>query len=332
MTKTEIRRMVTAAAAACEDKKAEQIRILELDPADSGFTDYFLICSGTNDRQNQAIATAVEERMERDFNTRPNSIEGYRQGEWILLDYVDFVVHIFSEEKRDFYHIERLRKTATTLDLEELKASLTKRVSAVRKKVKPPKRSPRKNRPQKRSPPRKSPPKKAARRLLRSLPRERPSRPPLKSFRNQTPAKPRQNAKNLFDSDDAVPDTQVETWSHFKYRMKLRGNHMRKFGVLALIAPTVIAASFVAVPAFAFQGGNSAYPTASSALSAEITSKLDTKNATVGEVVIAKTLSSTTLGNGTDIPRGAMLSGKVTAVRRSRLAEAPPQSRSPSIR
>ena len=134
MTKTEIRRMVAAAAAACEDKKAEQIRILELDPADSGFTDYFLICSGTNDRQNQAIATAVEERMERDFNTRPNSIEGYRQGEWILIDYVDFVVHIFSEEKRDFYHIERLRKTATSLDLEELKASLTKRVSAVRKK------------------------------------------------------------------------------------------------------------------------------------------------------------------------------------------------------
>jgi len=134
MTKTEIRRMVAAAAGACEDKKAEQIRILELDPADSGFTDFFLICSGTNDRQNQAIATAVEERIERDFNTRPNSVEGYRQGEWILLDYVDFVVHIFSEEKRDFYHIERLRKTATTLDLEELKTSLTKRVSAVRKK------------------------------------------------------------------------------------------------------------------------------------------------------------------------------------------------------
>ncbi|MHB1674302.1 MAG: ribosome silencing factor [Acidobacteriaceae bacterium] len=134
MTKTEIRRMVAAAAAACEEKKAEQIRILELDPADSGFTDYFLICSGTNDRQNQAIATAIEERMKRDFGTRPNSMEGYRQGEWILLDYVDFVVHIFSEEKRDFYNIERLRKTATTLDLEQMKASLTKRVAAVRKK------------------------------------------------------------------------------------------------------------------------------------------------------------------------------------------------------
>ena len=126
--------MVTAAAAACEEKKAEQIRILELDPADAGFTDYFLICSGTNERQNQAIANGIEERMERDFATRPNAVEGYRQGEWILLDYVDFVVHIFSEEKRDFYNIERLRKTATTLDLEQLKASLTKRVSAVRKK------------------------------------------------------------------------------------------------------------------------------------------------------------------------------------------------------
>ena len=89
---------------------------------------------------------------------------------------------------------------------------------------------------------------------------------------------------------------------------------MRKFGLLALIAPTVIAASVVAAPAFALQGGSSAYPTSSSALSAEITSKLDTKNATVGEAVTAKTLSSATLANGTTIPRGAMLSGKVTAV------------------
>ena len=134
MTKTEIRRMVMAAAAACDEKKAERISILELDPSDSGFTDYFLICSGTNTRQNQAIASGIEDAMKRDFATYANSVEGYRQGEWILLDYVDFVVHIFSEEKRDFYDIERLRKTATTLGLNELKASLTKRVSAVRKK------------------------------------------------------------------------------------------------------------------------------------------------------------------------------------------------------
>ncbi len=134
MTKTEIRAMVTAAAAACEEKKAERIRILELDPADSGFTDYFLICSGTNEKQNQAIASEIELRMKRDFGAYANSVEGYRQGEWILLDYVDFVVHIFSEEKRAFYDIERLRKTATNLDLDQMKASLVKRVAAVRKK------------------------------------------------------------------------------------------------------------------------------------------------------------------------------------------------------
>lgn len=135
MTKIEIRRMVTAAAAACEEKKAERISILELDPADSGFTDYFLICSGTNSRQNQAISDGIEDTMKREFGSYVNSIEGYRQGEWILLDYVDFVVHIFSEEKRDFYDIERLRKTATTRGLDEMKALLTKRVTAARKKV-----------------------------------------------------------------------------------------------------------------------------------------------------------------------------------------------------
>lgn len=134
MTKAETRRMIAAAAAACEDKKAQQIRILELDPSDSGFTDYFLICSGANDRQNQAIADEIQLRMKRDFGNLANSVEGHRQGDWILLDYVDFVVHIFSEEKRAFYDIERLRKTAQPLTLEELKASLIKKTAAARKK------------------------------------------------------------------------------------------------------------------------------------------------------------------------------------------------------
>ncbi len=134
MTKTEIRRMVSVAAAACEDKKAERISILELDPADSGFTDYFLICSGTNERQNQAIASGIEDAMQRNFNTQANSVEGYRQGEWILLDYVDFVVHIFSAEKREYYDIERLRKTASPLSLEDLKKSITEKIAVARKK------------------------------------------------------------------------------------------------------------------------------------------------------------------------------------------------------
>ena len=104
--------MVLAAAAACEDRKAEDIRILELDPADSGFTDFFLIASGTNERQVQAIGDAIEMQMKREFGTYANSVEGRRQAEWILIDYVDFVCHIFSAEKRAFYDIERLRKSA----------------------------------------------------------------------------------------------------------------------------------------------------------------------------------------------------------------------------
>ncbi|MES2223254.1 MAG: hypothetical protein V4587_20070 [Acidobacteriota bacterium] len=89
---------------------------------------------------------------------------------------------------------------------------------------------------------------------------------------------------------------------------------MRSFGLFALIVPSVLAASIISTPAFALQAGNSAYATASTSLSAEITSKLDTKNATVGQAVTAKTLASTKLSNGTSVPKGAMLSGKVTAV------------------
>jgi ribosome-associated protein len=134
MASLETRRMVSAAFVACEDKKAEDTRILELDPMDSGFTDFFLITSGTNTRQVVAIADEIELRMKREFHTYPNSVEGRRQGEWVLMDYVDFVVHVFLTEKRAFYDIERLRKSATQVDLEQLKATLNEKVKAVRKK------------------------------------------------------------------------------------------------------------------------------------------------------------------------------------------------------
>ena len=127
--------MVIAAAAACEDKKAEDIRILELDPQDSGFTDFFLIASGTNERQVQAISDEIEMKMKRDFGTYANSVEGRRQSEWILLDYVDFVVHVFVAEKRAFYDIERLRKSAKQVDVDQLKAALTEKTTEVRKKA-----------------------------------------------------------------------------------------------------------------------------------------------------------------------------------------------------
>jgi ribosome-associated protein len=134
MATKETRRMVLAAAEACEDKKAEDTRILELDAADSGFTDFFLISSGSNERQTQAIADEIEMRMKKDFQTYPNSVEGRRQGEWILMDYVDFVVHIFLGERRAFYDIERLRKSATPVELSELKSMLVKKTAVARAK------------------------------------------------------------------------------------------------------------------------------------------------------------------------------------------------------
>jgi ribosome-associated protein len=134
MPSIESNQLLLAAAAACEDKKAEDIRILALDPAESGLTDYFLICNGTNDRQNVAITDEVELRLKREFGIYPNSVEGRRQGEWILMDYVDFIVHVFSEEKRAFYGLERLRKTATTISIAELNADVTTRLAASRAK------------------------------------------------------------------------------------------------------------------------------------------------------------------------------------------------------
>jgi ribosome-associated protein len=127
---TQVQQLLAAAAAACEDKKAEDIRILALDPSESGLTDYFLICTGLSDRQNVAITDEIEIRLKRDFGTYPNSVEGRRQGEWILMDYVDFIVHVFSAEKRAFYGLERLRKSATVLSIDELNAQLKSRVRA----------------------------------------------------------------------------------------------------------------------------------------------------------------------------------------------------------
>jgi ribosome-associated protein len=134
MATTETRRLVLAAAQACEDKKAEDTRILELDAVDAGFTDFFLISSGSNERQTQAIADEIEIRLKKEFQTYPNSVEGRRQGEWILMDYVDFVVHIFLTEKRAYYDIERLRKSARTVDLQQLKAKLVEKTAVARAK------------------------------------------------------------------------------------------------------------------------------------------------------------------------------------------------------
>ena len=133
MPSIESKQLLLTAAAAAEGKKAEDIRILALDPAESGLTDYFLICNGTNERQNIAISDEIELRIKREFGVYPNSVEGRRQAEWVLMDYVDFIVHVFSPEKRAFYGLERLRKSATTLSVAELSDALKKRIVAGRK-------------------------------------------------------------------------------------------------------------------------------------------------------------------------------------------------------
>ena len=137
MPSIESNQLLLAAAAAAEDKKAEDIRILALDPAESGLTDYFLICNGTNERQNVAITDEIELRLKREFGVYPNSVEGRRQAEWILMDYVDFIVHVFSPEKRAFYGLERLRKSATTLSVEDLNAEVKAAVANARAKKAP---------------------------------------------------------------------------------------------------------------------------------------------------------------------------------------------------
>lgn len=132
------RLLVQTAARVCEDKKGEDTRILELDPIDSGLADFFLITSATNERQAVAIADEIELQLKRQFEAMPTSVEGRRQGEWILLDYVDFVVHVFLTQKRAFYDIERLRKSARPLTPTEfdaeLKEALASRTLAARKK------------------------------------------------------------------------------------------------------------------------------------------------------------------------------------------------------
>jgi len=130
--------LVQAAAAVCEDKKGQDTRILELDPIDSGLSDFFLVTSASNDRQAIAIADEIEARLKRDFGVYAHSVEGRRKGDWILLDYVDFVVHVFLAERRAFYDIERLRKSArpvTPAEFDaELKEALAEKTRAVRTK------------------------------------------------------------------------------------------------------------------------------------------------------------------------------------------------------
>ena len=94
-------------AEAARDKKAEDLVVLDLRGL-SDVTDYFVVCHGSSDRQVLAIAQNVEERLRGDLGLKPAHVEGRALAEWVLMDYIDFVVHVFVAEKRDFYRIERL--------------------------------------------------------------------------------------------------------------------------------------------------------------------------------------------------------------------------------
>ncbi len=131
MIKNDSKLQVSEAIRACLDKKAEEITVLELEKGSGAFTDYFLVCSGSNPRQVQAIADEVELRL-KGSGLRPTHVEGYRQAEWVLLDYVDFVVHIFSEKARKFYDLERLWKSARRMEAAELVAEPKQRRAPVR--------------------------------------------------------------------------------------------------------------------------------------------------------------------------------------------------------
>ena len=123
---SEIQRAIVAA----EDKKADDAVLLDLRKA-AGFADYFLICSGGNPRQTRAIADAVMEALASD-GAKPAHVEGYQRSEWILLDYFDFIVHIFGPETRLFYSLERLWGNAERV---EIPASPPPKTSALQKQM-----------------------------------------------------------------------------------------------------------------------------------------------------------------------------------------------------
>jgi len=120
MKSSELRQRVAEAISAAQAKKAEDLAILRMDRESPSFTDYFVIASGSNPRQIQAISDEVQDRLAR-MGLNPTHVEGYNLAEWVLLDYVDFVVHVFSEKARKYYDLERLWKSATRLEPSELK-------------------------------------------------------------------------------------------------------------------------------------------------------------------------------------------------------------------
>ncbi len=106
-TTDEIQHWVELAAAAADDKKATDVIIIDIGDV-FAVSDYFLIASGSNPRQVHAIVDGIEERLTRVGGPKPVRVEGKEEREWVLMDYGAFVVHVFHQEQRDFYQLEKL--------------------------------------------------------------------------------------------------------------------------------------------------------------------------------------------------------------------------------
>jgi len=111
---------IQEAARAAFSKKAERVVVLDLRQG-TAFTDFFVVCSGQNARQVKAIVDAVEEGLKKECDQKPIHVEGYGESEWVLLDYFDFVVHVFTPDSREFYALERLWGSAERTELTDEK-------------------------------------------------------------------------------------------------------------------------------------------------------------------------------------------------------------------
>jgi ribosome-associated protein len=114
----EVKQSVKTAVLAASDKKALDPILLDLRGV-ADFTDFFIIVSGSNEKQVQAISDEIQERLKKELGETPLNIEGYRSAEWVLMDYGDFIVHIFNKEAREFYDLERLWRDAKRIELAE---------------------------------------------------------------------------------------------------------------------------------------------------------------------------------------------------------------------
>lgn len=114
---------VRLAIEAAQNKKASGIAVLDLREV-GGFTDYFVICTGFSTPQVQAICTEIEEQLYKQFKRSPEHREGHRSAEWALLDFGGFIVHVFSEQARRYYDLERLWRNAPKLELPDAPESL----------------------------------------------------------------------------------------------------------------------------------------------------------------------------------------------------------------